>query len=367
MRIATKFSSIGAYENALGAYEIDSTVRVEHTISYAELQSFISSRTADAHSYILDKAANAQILIFNEAHHKPQHRVFLGQLLTGLRALGFQYLGLETLTNCDACDSTLNHNGVITPSFQTGYYTQEPQMANLVRKARKLGFHLFSYERTEEDRLAGLDREYAQARNIMNKTLDKVPQARIVILAGYCHVLESIGERGKNCGKERWMASHLHELSQINPLTIDQEMLTERQDAPEHPFYRMITSDKPVIVLGHGDNPLVMHKHFRTDIVVYHPPSRFKLSRPHWLLERDGAKVAFLPDEIITQMTFPSLVKVLHNGNSDEVPVDIIEVHNITEAKNTALVAEEGVHHIRIVSKDRSIIELTLPFDVYVR
>lgn len=82
-----------------------------------------------------------QIIIINEAHHFPYHRIFISSLLKVLYEKGFRYYGAETLNYGDSTLMQLRY-----PTLTTGFYTAEPQFASLAREALKLGYKIFPYE-----------------------------------------------------------------------------------------------------------------------------------------------------------------------------------------------------------------------------
>ena len=103
-------------------------------------------RAVDAAEYIINRAENKRIIIINEAHHFPYHRIFMASLLQGLYDKGFRYYVAETL---NFSDSSINDRKY--PLLISGYYTAEPLFGNLVRNALKIGFKVFAYEaRTKE-------------------------------------------------------------------------------------------------------------------------------------------------------------------------------------------------------------------------
>ena len=164
---------------------------------------------------ILKLAKVNSVVMFNEAHTNPTHRYYVGMLLDSLYALGFRYLALEALGN----DSTLIKYGF--PTTESGFYTNEPTMANLIRRAKKLGYQVVGYDSESSNR------EYEQAKNIFDRTLVHDSRAKIIVLAGHGHISETV-QSGR-----KMMAAHFREISSINPLTIDQTTL-ESFTLPRH-------------------------------------------------------------------------------------------------------------------------------------
>ena len=157
---------------------------------------------------LLTRTKSEQVVMLSENHFMPWHRILLAELLPELKKQGFRYLALEALSG----DSLLNKGGA--PDLKTGFYTREQHFFRLIRTAQDLGFRLVSYEAGQGDR------ELGQARNLYRKTLEKDPDARVVVLAGLAHVYETAG------GSRTRMARHFKTLSGIDPLTISQTDLS---------------------------------------------------------------------------------------------------------------------------------------------
>ena len=150
-----------------------------------------------------------QLVMFNELHWDKSHRKQFIKLLPYFKEAGFTYLGMEALQG----DSLLNERGY--PVYNTGFYINEPMMAQIIREAKNLGFQLFQYENFSHE-----DREIGQAKNIYDNTFKNEPEAKVLIYAGIGHIHE------KSDGIDsRRMAARVKELYNIDPLTIDQHIL----------------------------------------------------------------------------------------------------------------------------------------------
>ncbi|MEM9931668.1 MAG: hypothetical protein AAF840_17815, partial [Bacteroidota bacterium] len=93
---------------------------------------------------LLKDAEHHDIVIINEAHHEPRHRVFTRQLLQGLYDRGYRHFGLETLAAQLPLDSLLSAGDYFP--LNGGYYTRDPDFAAMVVTAHRIGFSLFGYE-----------------------------------------------------------------------------------------------------------------------------------------------------------------------------------------------------------------------------
>ncbi|MET3026038.1 hypothetical protein ABXT06_05125 [Flavobacterium sp. UW10123] len=158
-------------------------------------------------AYISELAKNNQVIMLNEDHFYPKHRLFAMQLLDVLKQNGFTYISIEAFTETP--------NEIVVPNSKNGLYTKEPYFGHFIRKANKMGFNIVGHESYDNN----IDREIGQARNIL-KILEKDPKAKIFVYAGHGHIEEG--------GKRRLMASYFKEFSKINPITINQEKIVDK-------------------------------------------------------------------------------------------------------------------------------------------
>ncbi len=95
---ASDLSFIGLYKEALIQYDKPGNeikkISAEDSINF-----LIDYRPVDARKFIIQKAKENQILIFNEAHHNPRNRVFVTSLLKDLKDAGYKYFAAETFMN----------------------------------------------------------------------------------------------------------------------------------------------------------------------------------------------------------------------------------------------------------------------------
>lgn len=349
------YTYIGEYEKALMTYEVPLAWGLD-SLSHADSLAFKKYHPINAYDYLADRTKNEQIVIISEAHQKPQHRVFTLNLLESLYKNGFRYLGLETLTpnivdsTQNLMDTLLNKRGYPLNNGITGYYTREPQMGNLVRKALDLGFELFAYEampRKEE-------RDLQQAHNI-EKFLAKHPNQKIVIHCGWYHAIESNYPKRR---KDHYLAYHLKKLTGIDPLTIYQDALSEKYLYKESPYYHLTKANEVSILIddnGHVFNGKEDAVH-NFDILVYHPRTKYVNNRPNWLFGIKGNKFVEIEKGKIAVDKYPILAKAyLANEEYRTTPVDIIELDSFEEPEK--LVLKKGVYRIVLIDKDGKEVE----------
>lgn len=342
------YTYIGKTREAQQKYQLGLTWGFDK-INKTDSLKLLTYNAVNVYDYLLPKIKEEQVVIISEAHQKPEHRVFTRKLLKQLYESGFRHLGLEALnpnfedTTKFLFDTELNERGYPLNSHSTGTFIREPQMGNLVREAIKLGYQLFSYERINRDE----DRDLIQARNI-KKYMDQHPNEKILIHCGWNHAIESDYPKRKD---HHWMAYHLKKMTDINPLTIYQDVFSEGQTNAENPYYNLIQSDDVSVSVddkGEVFNGFDGQKHF--DILIYHPRAKYKYNRPNWLSDLKGNKFVDIKGEIIPENRFPVVIKAyLKHESKSGTPIDIIELKDSKD--NTKLVLPLGTY--KIIKMDR--------------
>ena len=317
---ATKFSYIGEYKKDLEYRDLGETRLLYKRTKVDSTEFRKRYKAVSAREYILKAAQNRQIIIFNEAHNQPMHRVFTESLLHDLYKMGFRYFGAETFNHFD---TLLNKRKY--PHLNSGFYTSEPQFSNMVRTALKEGFTTFAYEQDFKD---STDREIQQAKYI-KAILDKDPKARIVIHCGFGHIYE------ESFGGFTPMATRLKAMTGIDPLTVEQEVMTEHSKPKfEESYYDFGCPDFDAVYVDSANTPFYISG--TLDMQVFHKRTKFINGRPDWVFS-NGRKPCPIVEKIKT--SFPCLVFAYH-ANEDTalaIPADIIEVRTKVDDKVLAL------------------------------
>lgn len=335
---AEDLSFIGEYKLALQFYDKKATempkIREEDSLYFSKF------KPVNAISYLSGIAEKEKVIMINEAHHQPYHRVFTTRVLKILYDKGFRYFGAETLTQWD---TLLNERKY--PNQTSGYYTKEPLYANLIRTALEIGYTVFAYETTNFIKdSAGINfREIDQAKNI-KKILDKDSSAKILIHCGYDHIVES-----DYPGWGKAMAGRFIEYTGINPFTIDQVRLTERSNLKyDNPFFKLINLNDFSFFIDSVGNLFNGQKGINQyDVRLYHPRTKWENGRPDWMFDADR-KAIFVNDKITIE--YPCLVfAYLANENKNTIPFDIIELKDKNDKK--ALSLKSGKYEIVVKNK----------------
>ncbi|MEM9178746.1 MAG: hypothetical protein AAGA89_03510 [Pseudomonadota bacterium] len=213
---------------------------------------------------IVTRADSHSLIIINEHHAEPRHRIFISELAARLRRKGFTHYAAEAFASTGI-------EGTGYPQTGDGYYTSEPMMARSVYRLRQLGYELVAYEARqdqfdpfEKDAEKQIrDREEAQALNLMEAVLGKAPDTKILVHVGHGHAAEFTPSYP---GAIPWMAARLKEKSGIDPLTIDLTMCRSEGDAPIFSIQAITPDGMPI---GKA-----------TDYLVGFPAKTFERGRP---------------------------------------------------------------------------------------
>lgn len=347
-KAAQDFSYISDYKNIMAC---DARIRQPFgKLSKVDSLYFSTLEIVDARQYIIERAKKEKIIVINEAHHIPYHRVFIASLLKDLYNAGYRYYGAETINYLDTLINKRKY-----PVINSGYYTVEPQFGELVRQALGYGYHIFAYEARSMATFADPElREIEQAKNIQS-ILKEDLSAKILLHAGYDHIREdSLGGNWKMA-----MAGRLKQLTGIDPFTINQEVMTERsQPSLENPYYTMLNVERPSILIDKDGNlfagPRDRHLY---DVRMVHPRTRLVKGRPDWLTS-NGARFTEIPVKELPG--FPCLVQAYVASEDPDVavPVDVVEIAGANDMK--PLVLRPGKYVVKVRSDDNKVTQFEL-------
>ncbi len=276
-------------------------------------------------------AKGRQAIFFNESHSNVLTRTVTLQVLEKLRAEGFNMFAAETLYDTD---KGLAERGY--PDSSSGFYTEEPVYAEMVRTALRLGFKVVPYEATSN--ATGNERELEQAHNLIAATLKNDPRARIVVNAGFAHIQKAgIYLGGKS------MAQHFEGLSGIEPVSIEQTMMVPHlKPGSDHPIYRAIIEaknpDVPVMYVDADGKPWSLKKTGYDASVVF-PLEVYERERPTWLA-LGGLRVPYQVTGALCNLKYPCLVEARYEGEDDRaIPADraVVSIGGNFEIVNDSL------------------------------
>jgi len=303
-------SFIGDYSDAAASFSIKQLPEPDDRPSPLGLPDYHAHPALAA---IPELAKNYRVVLLNEAHNVALTRSLTVQLLSRLRAEGFDWFAAETLYQAD---TGLQARGY--PVDKSGFYTEEPVCAEMVRTALKLGFKVVAYEATSD--ASGDAREAEQARNLDTAVFKRDPAARLVVDAGYGHIVKS----GRYLGGSS-MAEHLYQLTGLPMLSVEQTVLYPHALADDdHPIYTAVMAQLhphvPIVFTSATGQPWSLRPGY--DVSVFFPLSHLVRGRPDWL-ELGGLRQAWFVDGARCQQHFPCLVEARYADESDDaIPAD---------------------------------------------
>jgi len=275
---------------------------------------------------ILEDAELHEIVIINEAHHEPRHRVFTRSLLQGLFDRGYRHFGMETLAGFGPVDSLL-HAGHY-PALNQGYYTRDPQFAALVAEAVQIGFHVFGYEEpgTGSPKL----RELGQMRNIMAYRAAH-PEGKLLLHVGYSHAME--GELGGRW--EKAMAQRLADTTNLDPLTISQTHFREMASLEKERYeYKNAPVKAPSVFVNAKGEHWNFNRAVRWfDRYVFHPRTKYLHGRPDYVFAFNQLPVVIDFSNIGNAGPYLVQAYSVTDDMAKAVPHDVVETREVKESR----------------------------------
>ncbi|MCW5567414.1 MAG: hypothetical protein KIS84_04195 [Dokdonella sp.] len=296
---------------------------------------------SSASEAIAELAKGRQAVFFNENHSHALTRTLTVRMLATLRAEGFDTFAAETLYDDDV-EGALATRGY--PVAGTGFYTEEPIYAEMVREALRLGYRIVAYEALSD--ATGDAREAEQARNLHRKVFKSHPDARLVLNAGYAHIQES-GRYFSGVA----MAQHFRRLTGIDPLTIEQTMMVPHdKPASDHPYYTAIIAaqspTEPIVFRDRSGRPWSL-KRDAYDLSVVFPQETRRRGRPTWA-SIGGLRQPYLVTGSFCGDTYPCLVEARYeNEGDDAIPADRVFIEWMGRHSVASDIVRESNDNIR--------------------
>lgn len=282
---------------------------IDMSLEYEDSTKFTCDAPAgDPIRSLTESAKNTSIVIINESHAEPRHRVFIRDLAIALRKIGYTHYAAETLS--ETAPGRVSGRTVESD----GYYTHDPVYARVLADIRDMGYLPVAYEmrpeqRPPEDANVAQQisaREQAQVENLLSAVLLAAPNTRLLIHVGHTHVAERPA-----MDDALWMAARLKKTTGIDPLTISLTDCSAHGDAP-------VLSRRAVSING-AERPLL------TDVMVGLPAKTFTDNRPDYRREIGDRDTPIL--SALRPVDTPVLIEARPFGASDDVvPTDRLYV-----------------------------------------
>ena len=336
--VSTRYSFISDYYNALRAIDFQGdTILPLDSTNYANiLKEF---HFVKAHNFIVEQSAAHDYLLINEAHSIPKHRNFTKSLLKDLWEKGYRNLALEALNfmNTGALiDQAINNRSY--PIRIAGAYFYEPELGNLVREARSIGYQIIGYD-------FGEDREVDGAKNIIEQ-VEKLG-GKTIVLCGWDHIKE--GPTGTYW--EYALAERIHQLTGKDPLTIEQTIYFEQSNkAFEDSIFQKVELEQSSVLINKDKTSFTKEKDPNWyDIMVFHPRTKYIHGYPDWLVKDKGFLTVKFPK---ISLSFPCLVFFFAQEDDPFIatPLLVKEVNDASEM----LIPDLGMTQMVVTNKKES-------------
>lgn len=336
-------SALSFAGQAATAMELMDTYAQEMGMDTARYERFRDHFHAiSARESLLEDANKHEVVIINEAHHEPRHRVFARSMLQGLYDQGYRHFGLETLASSPKYDSLALAGDY--PKLKGGYYTRDPQFSAMVHDAWQIGFQLFGYEAAGTG--SPKTRELGQMRNIMAYR-KKHPEGKLLLYVGYSHAYE--GQLGGRWDKA--MAQRLADTTGLNPLTINQTTFREMsRKGLERYEYQDFAPEEPSLFVDEEGRHFALSDTTRWfDRYLLHPRTTYSFGRPDYVFANGQVPVKVNFSEI--DLPAPWLVQAYGKSDDmkDSVPRDVVEMNGDGSVQ---LALAPGKYRLLVIAQD---------------
>jgi len=336
--MAWYFSYVGEYKQAIKFYSRDLDTKSLSTSNFEDLSKY---KAQSAKEVIVSEAAHYDFILINEAHHKPQHRIFTHSLLASLKDQGYNTFAVETLGKKAF---SINETKIIDENL--GGLALEPHYADVIRQALKLGYTILPYDYETDFEFE--KRDSLGAFRLVQYKRDH-PAAKVLVHCGYEHISENT----------KALAYWVKKFSGEDVLTINQTAFTEEYKPElESPYYQMGVNYHKL------SHPFVLSKKkvfFRedeaSDLFVFHPRTTYTLQRPDWQLHYKLPQAYIeVPTEYLKSSDKLSLFQAFYSDEyAKGLPVDQFIVQP-SDKEPKGFILAPGCYKIKSEDVDRNTI-----------
>lgn len=289
---------------------------------------------------LVELARNHNVVMINEAHYKPLHRAFTGELSKALTELDFNYFGAEAFGpkafSDDNRNSSLARRGY--PVVQDGSsYVSEPIFGQMIETVLENDYTLFAYD---VPKTGQVHRDTEQAKNILYE-LGGNTDKKILIHAGYHHIREV----PTPFTGTKWMAQYFTDMSGIDPLTINQTDCYSQgaYDAGLFGYAMPVDTD---------GNPISSEGY---DVILIPPKEAQFKGRPVWLRDIERRFV-----DIPAELKFEDQYTRVTARNVGKLESAVVEdtIYRSPHS-NKPLSLRPGTYRLEVTDKDKTILTET--------
>ena len=323
-------------------------------------QSISKYTSKNAASFILEKTKTQSVVFLQTQPEYSNQLVFAYELLEKMYDQGFRHLGFQNMENIQSLSNSSY------PILKLGQPFQHPIYGSIIRKAKALGFKIFTYGPSAD--------QISKATKILKKDnfkLDAVAQKRAAIKWAAAMNINRVKQQNPKdkilllhsiFNKEekenvKTLLSWFQKFSKQDALVIHQTSINSKCSSKKI-FAQKINSNQPSILIK---GKKVFNTTFfikkeenkignQSDILVFHPKDKLTKNRPNHLL-MNGKRKHFSLNIDKYKMNYPCLIYAYKDGENidNAIPIDIIERSDNQDL--TSLVLPPGNYNIVLRDK----------------
>jgi hypothetical protein len=320
---ATVEGNLGAIQRSLKSQTIGWFYnKPKKPITSSELDKL---KPVDAVGFIAKQGETHNWIMLGEEHMKPQTRSILSPLLRELQKKGFTYFAAETFY-----DNVASLTSAGYPTWDSGYYLQDPVFAEAVREAIRLGYKLVEYEKGDQPKDPPADdpwfgqnyREHGQAENLKTRIFDKDPKAKVLVWAGRSHVIKQSSKQPD--GEFRPMGYEFKRMTGVDAFAAYLPTYVEAGGPEwEQPLFKYVNAKgwvkKPTVFV---DKAGAAYGAVDDAVAVFFPRTTYERGRPDWLRRDVGRVPVEIPSSFLKGEGLMLAQAWLEGEPVQAVPVD---------------------------------------------
>lgn len=305
--------------------------------STKQKRAFKMAKRAKAKTKIIEALKDQQVVCLDYNTFAPQTIAYATTLLQDFFDAGYTYLTIESLSYDD---NQLQKRGY--PVLTSSEDFQLPIFGSLIREAIQMGFEIFPFDAKGDELEKAINilrrqniisnpndplarkqaQQWAQAMNI-SRIFKRNPDAKVLVLN------RSFTNQEYSDNGIKYMAAWFKQFTRIDPLTINQTLMTEGCRGSEHELYKNNQLKEPAVYTLNQQVFVDGNKAEQTyfDLQIFHPRTEWINGRPNWMQANLNRKFyKFNPDK--HNVNYPCIVMAYPSGEEVEfaVPVDVVEI-----------------------------------------
>jgi|GEM_PF-5657366 len=352
-QLAFNYSFLGNVELSKKVNNVERSIRLAR-----DAEPSFDKVPFDAHKLIVVKAKQARVVLINESHTSPDHRVFVSDLLPDLRTLGYNRLAVEALQSDDNEQSLT---------------MKDPVFLRYLLDAKNQGYSLVSYDNksNEEPNWNEIEKgdgvEYADGYETLSKSMnirdynqflnleiyiDNLPEReKVIIHVGHRHGGEV------QIGDWKPLGAYLSEKYGSEAiLSIDQVILNDCVSIDSNDYYNQYNPKKSIVcTVGTKPyakkifNPISMSYQAVTDLQILHTDHEIRL--------QSDTSMIYVNHSEISNCEYPLAIMIYesHANPRTDIAYSAIEVKHREDLK-PSIIPNDNKYNVLIKDSRNNVV-----------